>query len=434
LAVGLRNALAVSVFATITALFVSILTARAEPPVDTPPGQKDRLVAWAVRNFEDSVVESTARSFNEARPPHPIEVLLSQMADYEDRLKNAAAAGNLPCLLQIDGPFLAEFAWPGDLRPLDDFVSKELLADLLPSIRAQGTYDGHLYSIAPYENGLGLWGNRRHLRAAGVRIPTLQHPWTLQEFEDAMRKLAAVPGVEYPLNMDLLTANRDSYARMYSPILQGFGGDLLDRTSYRSARGVLDGPASVAAMKRLQYWLQQGWTRYSDSQDFMAGRVALSWSGNWFQGRYRRALGEDLVLMPLPDMGSGIKVGAGAWAWAISSTCPHPEEAWRFVAQLMSPEVVLSVSKANGGIPGRRSVFARASLYGAHGPLRVFAQQLDAGCAVLRPTTPAYGTISDAFYKAVRGIVAGGDPQVQLSKAASRIDHEIALHRGYPSP
>jgi len=113
-------------------------------------------------------------------------------------------------------------------------------------------------------------------------------------------------------------------------------------------------------------------------------------------------------------MGSGIKVGAGAWAWAIASTCPHPEEAWRFVAQLMSPKVILLVSKANGGIPGRRSLLARAPLYGAHGPLRVFAQQLDAGFVVLRPTTPAYGTISDAFFKAVRGVVAGGDPQAQL--------------------
>jgi multiple sugar transport system substrate-binding protein len=432
----------------IAALFLDLPIAAAEPRASAPiPSQnagprvpdvntrpKAPIAVWAVHNFEFSIAQDTVRRFNRGRPPHPVELLPSIHRDYEERLKNAAAAGTLPCVMEIDGPFLAEFAWPGYLRPLDDLVPKELLRDLLPSILAQGTYAGHLYSVAQYEFGLGLWGNRRYLRAAGVRIATVEQPWTLQEFEGAMQKLAAVPGVEYPLNVDLYTAAQDNFARFFLPLLQGFGGDLLDRATYRSATGVLDGPASVAAMKHLQYWLKQGWTRDGTSQDFDSGRTALSWAANWVYAEYLKALGEDLVLMPLPDLGNGIKIGTGSWSWAISSTCPYPNEAWRFIAQLMSPEVVLLVSNANGGIPARRSVIVRAPLYAAHGPMRVFIQQLDAGFGVPRPTTPAYGTISSAFFAAVRGIVAGGEPQAELSKAATRIDREIALHRGYPNP
>jgi len=432
----------------ISALFLSPPNAScASPTGESPPARvageaasdgdlhlKDRITVWAVDGLELPVVQETIRKFNQQQPPHPAELLTSIHRDYEDRVKNAAAAGNLPCVLHIDGPFLAEFAWPGYLRPLEDFIPQELLNDLRPTIVGQARYGSHLYGLAPYDNGLGLFANRQYLRAAGVRIPTIERPWTLQEFESALRKLASTPGVEYPLTMDLFTAARDSFARQLAPILQGFGGDLIDRKTLRSAKGILDGPASVVAMRRLQYWLKQGWTRDVNNEDFRTRKAALAWGSNGMYLGSRTALGDDLVVMPLPDFGNGIKVGNGSWGWAISSTCPHAKEAWRFIEMMMSPEAVVRMSNANGGVPARKSALALAPLYAGQGPLSVLARQLDAGFAVPRPTTPAYGTISSAFFDAVRGIVAGGEPQAELSKAALKIDQEIGLHRGYPFP
>ena len=42
--------------------------------------------------------------------------------------------GTLPCLLDLDGPFLAEFAWPHYLQPIDRFVPQAMRDDFLPSI------------------------------------------------------------------------------------------------------------------------------------------------------------------------------------------------------------------------------------------------------------------------------------------------------------
>jgi len=91
------------------------------------------------------------------------------------------------------------------------------------------------------------------------------------------------------------------------------------------------------------------------------------------------------------------------------------------------------MTNVNHGIPARRSALAQSPLYGPHGPLRFFVQQLEAG-GIPRPTTPAYGTISRAFEETVNNIVNGNDVQSSLSKAVDTIDQTIATHRGYPYP
>ena len=382
------------------------------------------------------MLRKAAETFNNRQQKYRVEIISSLRRIYENWVYSEATTGTLPCLLEFDGPYLSAFAWPGYLQPIDKFVPPDMLNDFLPSIVAQGTYQGRLYSLGQFDSGVGLWGNRRYLLAAGVRIPGLETPWSLAEFEQALSRLTALKEVDYAINLGLHNKpSGEFFSYAYGPILQGFGGDVIDRQTYRSAKGVLDGPQSVAAMKRFQYWIKQGWTRADrDGQsDFSKGKAALSWAGNWAYHRYYKALGKDLVLMPLPDFGQGIKTGMGSWAWGMSSTCREPAGAWAFLADLLSTKEILNVTNVNNGVPARRSALAQSSLYRPHGPLQLFLQQLEIG-GVPRPATPAYGTISRAFGEAVGNIVTGGDVQSELSKAATSIDRNIAVQRGYPYP
>lgn len=401
-------------------------------------GPVSTISVWthdSVNTLEFGVLADAAEAFNRTHPGYRVELLSSLYRNYSEWVEGAAATGTLPCLLDVDGPFLSEFAWTGYLQPIDKFVPRELLDDLLPSLIAQGTYDGRLYSLGQFDSGLGLWGNRRYLRAAGVRIPTVAAPWRLAEFEQALDKLTALDKVEYALNMAVYTGTSEFYSYAYAPILQGFGGDLIDRRTYRSAKGVLDGPQSVLAMKHFQAWFRRGWTQavFDRNDDFDKGRAALSWSGHWKYESYRKALGEDLMLMPLPDFGRGIKTGMGSWNWGITSTCHDAAGAWMFLAHLMSTSEILRTTNVNGAVPARRAALLRSPLYGANGPLTLFAQQLEAGYGIPRPATPAYATISKVFSKAVGAIVTGGDVETELGKAAAAIDEDIATNRGYPS-
>jgi multiple sugar transport system substrate-binding protein len=388
----------------------------------------------AFHDDEAPVIEAAAASFNRSQHTYKIELYNSNYKNHADWVQSVAMTGTLPCMIEVDGPFVAAFTWPGYLQALDKFVPREMRDDLLPSIISQGTYGGHLYSLGQFESGLGLWANRRYLAAAHVRIPTVARPWTLAEFEQAMNRLARLNGVDYPLNLAVYVGTSESYSYAFSPILQGFGGDLIDRSTYGSARGVLDGPQSVAAMTRFQYWFKRGWTRavFDRNNDFEQGKTALSWTGHWKYGDYRKALGNDLILLPLPNFGHGIKTGMGSWGWGITSACPDPAGTWAFLAYLMSVKEILHMTNINGALPARKSAIAQSHLYGAHGPLRIFAQQLISGAGVPRPVTPAYGTISKAFSGAVSAIIAGQDVQMALNRAAAAIDKDIADNRGYP--
>jgi len=390
----------------------------------------------AFNSREAEVIKQAVARFNRSQGRYKVDLFSSNYRNYAQWVQSTAITGTLPCLIELDGPFLAEFAWPGYLQPLDRFVPAGLRRDLLPSVLSQGTYDGRLYSLGQFDSGLGLWGNRRHLRAAGVRIPTVSRPWSLAEFEQALERLARVPGVDYPLNLALYTYTGASefYPYAYLPILAGFGGDFVDRSTYRRAQGVLDGPASVAALQRMQQWLRKGWTRavLDRNDDFEKGRNALLWTGHWKYASLREALGDDLVLMPLPDFGTGLKTGMGSYTWAITSVCPEPAGAWAFLSHLMSADEILRMTNANGAVPARRSALSRSALYGPGAPLQVFAQQLFSGAGVPRPVTPGYGVISTSFSRAVSAIVEGADVQAELTRAAQAVDQDIAANRGYP--
>lgn len=417
---------------------LALLILNAGIALDTHAVSPKIISVWSHEDAgsrEFDAIKQAAEQFNHSQHTYRVELTSSLRRDYGNWIHHEAATGTLPCVLELDGPQLAEMAWPQYLQPIDRFVTPELLNDFLPSIVAQGIYQGRLYSLGQYDSGVGLWGNRRYLLAAGVRIPTLESPWTLAEFEDALAKLSALKEVEYAINFSIYVRHDEFYSYAYGPILQGFGGDLIDRRNYPTAKGVLDGPQSVEAMKHFQSWVQKGWTRVvSDRQnDFGEGKAALSWTGHWGYPTYHKTLGKDLVLMPLPDFGKGIKTGMGSWAWGISSTCRDPEGAWAFIAHLLSPSEIVRITNINGAMPARRSALAQSPLYKPQGPLRFFVHQLAIG-GVPRPTTPVYGTISKTFAEAVGNIVAGADVQSELSQAADIIDRHIAAHHGYPYP
>ncbi len=71
------------------------------------------------------------------------------------------------------------------------------------------------------------------LKAAGVRVATVEQPWTKDEFQDALTKLKALGKWDYPLDMG--TAGSGEWLPYgYSPFLQSFGGDLINRDGFQT--------------------------------------------------------------------------------------------------------------------------------------------------------------------------------------------------------
>jgi multiple sugar transport system substrate-binding protein len=409
-------------------------------PAEEAAAEPVTVTVWfhSGKGEERDVLDAQVETFNAEHEAVQIDAIRLPEGSYNDQVNAAALANDLPCLLDFDGPFLYNYAWSGYLMPLDDYVSDELRNDFLPSIIDQGTYGGHLYSLGTFDSGLAIWGNKAYLEKAGVRIPTgIDDAWDKEEFMDALEKLQALDEVEYAIDFKMNYGQGEWYSYGFSPILQSFGGDLINRTDYMSADGVLNGPEAVEAMEFFQSLFEEGYANPAPAgdEDFYISKItALSWVGHWMWGPHSENLGDDLVLIPMPRLGDKAVTGMGSWNWGLTSTCENPDEAWEFLEYLISPEEILHMTNANGAVPARKSAIAQSDLYAEGGPLNIFVQQLEGGVAVPRPVTPAYPVITEVFAAAVQNIVTGADVQTELDKAVEQIDQDIEDNQGYPLP
>lgn len=383
---------------------------------------------------ERAVLEEQAARFNRIQDSTRVRLSFLPEGSYNAQVQASAVAGKLPDLLDLDGPYVATYAWQGHLRPLDDLFPDSVVEDLLPSIVSQGTWERTLYGVGTFDSGLVLYADARALREAGVRVPNgPTDAWSADETTELLGRLAMTDEDGAVLDLKL-NYEGEWFTYAFQPALRSAGGGLLDVTEARpTAAGRLNGSSSVRAMTTLQSWMVDGLVDPNlDDAAFVSGRVVLSWSGHWDHPRYREALGEDLLVLPLPDFGRGTRTGQGSWVWTIPSSTTRPGAAAAFLAFLLEPEQVLEMADANGAVPGTRTAARASDSYGPAGPLSLLLRQLEEGWSVRRPQTPAYPFASSIFQDAFDAVRNGEPVRTVLDGAAAAIDREIEDNHGYP--
>jgi multiple sugar transport system substrate-binding protein len=188
---------------------------------------------------ERATVEKQVAAFNRSQGEVRARLVTLPRGEYDRQVRAAAASGDLPDVLDFDGPFLYNYAWSGKLKPLDSCVPRRLLDDLLPSIRQQGTYAGQLWGLGTFDSGLGLYVRPSILRAIGARIPTgTDDAWTAAEFTEILHRLRRA-GYRRPLDLKLnyIASTPEWPAYGFSPAVWSAGGDLIDRRNYRQVDG-----------------------------------------------------------------------------------------------------------------------------------------------------------------------------------------------------
>ncbi|WP_225859053.1 ABC transporter substrate-binding protein, partial [Streptomyces albicerus] len=404
---------------------------------------KGTISVWAHQGqkSEDTAIQNAVKSFNSSQKDIKVELKLIPGNDYTKTITTTDAS-KLPDVMEFDGPTMANFVFNQKLAPIDDYVSAKTLSNATDAVKAQGEIDGKHYGLGQYDSGLGIYGNKKLLDAAGVKYPTsVDDAWTADEFTAALKALKGKDSDGKVLDVQEnsgLATEWGTYG--FSPIVWSAGGSLLKDGK---AEGALDSPETVSALKTLQSW-KSDVDPNTDGNAFAKGRAALSWVGHWMYPTYSEALGDDLVVLPLPDFGNGPKTGQGSWAWGIGADSKNAKAAGTFLDTLLNDENVGAMTTANGAPPATKSALAASELYKQGGPLQLFADQLAKPCgdtdiskscvAVTRPLTAGYPTVTAKFAEALNSIYGGTDPKDALSKAAKAIDQDFSDNAGYEIP
>lgn len=377
------------------------------------------------KESEQQVITDQIARFNTSNEDINLDLTIIPDREYLSRVESASLSGELPDILEFNGPDIYKYIWQNKLIPLEQHLPEELIGNLLPSVIEQGTYGGHLYSVATSDTGVALYANRQKLKGIDARIPSsVNDGWSIDEFNTILARLATTDDDGAVLDLKL-NYSGEWLSFAFSPILQSAGADLVNRTN-GSASGVLNSPQAVWAMDQIQGWMNHNYVDANeDDTAFTNGRVALSWVGNMEYDRYSAALGDDLLVLPLPDFGQGSLTGQGSWSWGVTTNCIDPVAATDFLSFILDTNEILAMSEASGGIPTTRDAIEKSKRYGPEGALRLFSSQLLEGYGVPRPQTPAYPVITSAFQTAFLDIINKTPTQQALNKAAQIIEEDL---------
>ncbi|MDG1116781.1 MAG: extracellular solute-binding protein [Flavimaricola sp.] len=398
-----------------------------------PALAQTELTMWyhgAGNEVESNIINQIVADFNASQSDWSVSLESFPQGAYNDSVVAAALAGNLPDILDVDGPVMPNWAWAGYMQPLP--IDESLIADFLPG--PKGYWDGELYSIGLWDAAVALVTRQSTLDALGLRTPSLDNPWTGDEFMAALDAAKASGDFEFAFDPGMAWTG-EWYPYAFSPFLQSFGGDIVDRSTYMTAEGALNGDAAMAFGEWWQSLFADGYSP-GTSQDpadrdngFVEGKYAFSWNGNW------AALGalnahDDTLFLPAPDFGNGPKIGAASWQFGVSGTSEYPEGAAAFIEFALQDQYLADFSNGIGLIPATAAAAQMTENYADGGPMAVFFDLTEAQ-ALVRPVTPGYVVAAKVFEKALADIANGADVADTLDAAVDEIDNDIEANGGY---
>jgi multiple sugar transport system substrate-binding protein len=380
---------------------------------------------------ENRALRQIAAEFTRAvlHPHSSLELTFFPDHHYTERLSIAAAAEDLPDAFELDGPLVTRFVDAGRLAPLTQLFTAEEQADFLPTIVAQGSVDGQLYTLGSYDSAAVLYCDRSLLDAVGAQYTHGGRGFSWSELLDTCERLAARGIV--PLAMHTSAAADEWFTYAFTPLLWSGGGQLIDARPGGGVRGVLASPENVAALRAWQGLFVRGFA-LADAMDpdpFGNGAAAMDWSGHWMARSHLRSKGAALGVMGLPRLGPRPVAACGSFCWALSSRAAQPERAVQWLRWVTDAvHGVAPLVRANGAVPARLSAFAAFPEY-ERLPYRLFREQLES-FARPRPHTPFYATLTQKLAAAMRDIAHGADAGTRLRRAEDEVQGFIDRWRG----
>lgn len=333
------------------------------------------------------------------------------------------SAGRLPDMGIMDTFWVPRLHAGGYLEPMDDVLTAADKADYLPGVLEATTHDGALRAIYIYNPWRGLFYRPSVVKGLGYDSP----PTEWNAFLEFGKKAVAAGNPNAVMLPAMLSELTMQY--LYTQYL-GLGGELTDATGKPSffepgnrekleqvygmwRQLVADGlmPAQVGTMDEnaTRPYFYTGETVLLGSTTSSIRQIYADQPG----------LVGDLNVspMPMPEGTSPVPLLA-AWAYVIFTKDPaHRAAADKFIAYMLSPEVLGRLNEVQGHLPMRKSIWETRPAY-SQDPLmqRLFVIMNDPRLRE-RSIFPIYPAIKDAITEQMAGVISG---QITPAQAVDR--------------
>lgn len=177
--------------ATLAALALAGLAAPAAVGAQDGDIAGEIRFSWWGGQSRNEKTDRILQLFEEENPKVTVLRENSDWLPHWDKLTIQSAAGNQPCTIQMQTRWLATYAKPNILRPLDDLVDSGAIdvRGIAPSvIESSRGDDGNLYMIPSGVFYFALMYNKTMLEEAGIEPPP--DDWTWQDFAQLVRDIA----------------------------------------------------------------------------------------------------------------------------------------------------------------------------------------------------------------------------------------------------
>jgi multiple sugar transport system substrate-binding protein len=341
------------------------------------------------------------KKFEAAHPGVTVKRTAVAFANLITKVLQDASAGDMPNLVMLDNPNVAQVAATGQLRAMNDLPGFTT-SGYYPGAISECTYQGKQYCYPIGTNSVGLFYNKKMFADAG-----LQPPATWTELQADAKKLTKAP--VYGVAFDATGDEQSTW--QLEPFFWSAGASLtkVDTPPFQSAlqlwvNMVKDGSASKSVLQ---------WGQDPDlTQQFMNGHAAMIVDGPWIFPELNAkgwTYNKEYGIVPIPTDKPGQTVvaplGGETIDMGVGGSTEQQKLTWEWVQGMQQPDVMKHVTSLMYYLPTKPAVTDEVLKLGPQ--YTVFAKETQTA----RPRTTEYGAnypkVSQAIWTAIQAAITG---------------------------
>lgn len=344
---------------TFLVLTIAALALAACGPQRTPTGPVELTMMMWGDPAELTVWRQIVADFEAANPGIRVNVEVSDWDSYWTKLKTMLAGGTPPDVFAIDAPLYPDYQSRGVLLNLQPYIDAEpqVLEGLYPvTLEAYRTPEGYFGLPRDFQT-IVVFYNKDMFDAAGIPYP--QQGWTYDDLREIAKRLTKDTNGDGVIDQYGFYADLWDMELIWSEAIWAYGGDIL---SADGSHTLINSPEARQAWKLFydMIFVDHSWPDTTTAAEyggdpFLAGAAAMTTIGHWVVPGYAEA-GFRWDVAPMPRGPAGQATSVNSAGFVIAKATKHPDEAWKFLKFVLSPDGQKRLAELGFACPVLRSV------------------------------------------------------------------------------